>query len=67
MKLKDKLKPEYLKILNQDTNHPHLCDEITTALEEYEYLINLPYGVILSMELLLGNVSSPYNYFNIEV
>ena len=41
MKLKDKLKPEYLKILNQDTNHPNLCDEITTALEKYEYLINL--------------------------
>lgn len=67
MKLKDKLKPEYLKILNQDTNHPNLCDEITTALEKYEYLINLPYGVILSMELLLGSVSSPYNYFNIEI
>lgn len=67
MKLIHKLKPEYLEILKKDTQHPHLCDEITTALEEYEYLIQLPYGIIISMELFLGNVSSPYNYFNIEI
>jgi hypothetical protein len=64
MKLKHKIKPEYLDILNKETKFTNLCDEISNALETYDYLIEVPYGTILTMEMLLGNVSSPYNYFN---
>ena len=64
MKLKHKIKPEYLDILNKETKFTNLCDEISNALETYDYLIEVPYGTILTMEMVLGNVSSPYNYFN---
>ena len=63
MKLKHKIKPEYLDILNKETKFTNLSDEISNALETYDYVIELPYGTILTMELVLGNVSSPYNYF----
>ena len=63
MKLKHKIKPEYLDILNKETKFTNLCDEISNALETYDYLIEVPYGTILTMEMVLGNVSSPYNYF----
>ena len=63
MKLKHKIKPEYLQILNKETEFTNLSDEISNALETYDYVIELPYGTILTMEMLLGNVSSPYNYF----
>ena len=63
MKLKHKIKPEYLQILNKETKFTNLCDEISNALETYDYLIEVPYGTILTMEMVLGNVSSPYNYF----
>jgi len=66
MKLKHKIKPEYLQILNKETEFTYLCDEISNALETYDYLIEVPYGTILTMEMVLGNVSSPYNYFNEE-
>lgn len=64
MKLKHKIKPEYLDILNKETQFTNLCNEISNALETYDYLIEVPYGTILTMEMVLGNVSSPYNYFN---
>lgn len=63
MKLIHKIKPEYLQILNKETEFTNLSDEISNALETYDYVIELPYGTILTMEMLLGNVSSPYNYF----
>jgi len=63
MKLKHKIKPEYLQILNKETEFTNLSDEISNALETYDYVIELPYGTILTMEMVLGNVSSPYNYF----
>ena len=63
MKLIHKIKPEYLQILNKETEFTNLSDEISNALETYDYVIELPYGTILNMEMLLGNVSSPYNYF----
>ncbi len=63
MKLKHKIKPEYLQILNKETEFTNLSDEISNALETYDYVIEIPYGTILTMEMVLGNVSSPYNYF----
>lgn len=63
MKLKHKIKPEYLDILNKETKFTNLCDEISNALETYDFVIEVPYGTILTMEMVLGNVSSPYNYF----
>ena len=38
--------------------------EIAEALEEYQFVIHIPYGVIISMDFLFGNLDSPYNYFN---
>lgn len=63
MKLIDRLKPEFRLVLEQDTNYPHHCEEISEALEKYEYVIHIPYGVIVSMNFLFGNLSSPFNYF----
>lgn len=63
MKLIHKIKPEYLQILNKETEFTNLCNEISNALETYDYVIEIPYGTILTMEMVLGNVSSPYNYF----
>ena len=64
MKLIDRLKPEFRLVLEQDTNYPLYCQEIAEALEEYQYVIHIPYGVIISMDFLFGNLDSPYNYFN---
>ncbi len=64
MKLIDRLKPEFRLVLEQDTEYPEHCEEISQALEKYQYVIHLPYGVIISMDFLFGNSSSAYNYFN---
>lgn len=64
MKLIDRLKPEFRLVLEQDTDYPTHCQEISEALEEYQYVIHIPYGVIISMNFLFGNLYSPYNYFN---
>ena len=64
MKLIDRLKPEFRLVLEQDTDYPKHCQEIAEALEKYQYVIQIPYGVIVSMHFLFGDVFSPFNYFN---
>ena len=65
MKLIDRLKPEYKLILkSDDPKKIHNIKTVTEALESYEYVMYLPYGIVEDMFWLFGGHPSPYRFFN---
>ena len=64
MKLIDRLKGENkAKLAYENLNYPHLVALITDALEKYERVSDLPYGVWQDAKMLMPYLTSPYDLF----
>ncbi len=64
MNLFERLKPEYKDNLETgNTKHPALTGYAVDQLELYEYVRDLPYGLVTDLRFLL-DVDSPYELFN---
>jgi hypothetical protein len=57
MNLLQRLKPEYLKRLNQKSS------KTLIALENEQYVSQLKYYVIIDLQFLLSSPTSPYTFF----
>jgi len=63
MNLFERLKPEYKDNLQYVRNlNPTLTEYAVDQLELYEYVRDLPYGLVTDLRFLL-NVDSPYELF----
>lgn len=64
MNLLQRLKPEYKAELDAaNVKFPSLVGYITDALEKYDFIKNVPYGVIVDLKFLLNTPVSPYELF----
>jgi len=64
MKLIDKLTGENkAKLAYENLRFPLLVGKITNALEKYEYVEDLPYGIWRDAKMLMPYLSSPYEMF----
>jgi hypothetical protein len=64
MNLLHRLKPEYVKRLNQKSDdYTELVSNTLIALENEQYVSQLKYYVIVDLQFLLNNPTSPYNFF----
>jgi hypothetical protein len=65
MNLLQRLKPEYKSELDlANVKFSRLIGYITDALEDKEFVKDLPYGVVSDLKFLLNAVGSPYELFN---
>ena len=63
MNLFERLKPEYKdKLETGNVKHPALTGYAVHQLELYEYVRDLPYGLVTDLRFLL-DVDSPYELF----
>jgi len=65
MNLLQRLKPEYQTELDSaNVKFPSLVGYITDALENKDFIKDVPYGVIVDLKFLLNTPISPYELFN---
>jgi hypothetical protein len=63
MNLLQRLKPEYSENLNlENIKHPDLVGFTIDRLENYDYVGDIPYSLVLDLKFLL-DVNSPYELF----
>ena len=63
MNLFERLKPEYKDNLETgNTKHPALVGYAVDQLELYEFVRDMPYGLVIDLKFLL-KVDSPYELF----
>ena len=63
MNLFERLKPEYKdKLETGNVNHPALTGYAVDQLELYEFVRDMPYGLVTDLRFLL-DVDSPYELF----
>ena len=63
MNLFERLKPEYKdKLETGNTKHPELVGYVVDQLELYQYVRDMPYGLVTDLRFLL-DVDSPYELF----
>jgi hypothetical protein len=64
MNLFEKLKPQYKdKLETGNVKHPDLVGYAVEQLEIYEFVRDMPYGLVTDLRFLL-NIDSPYELFN---
>ncbi len=65
MNLLHRLKPEYVKRLNQKSDdYTELVSNTLIALENEQYVSQLKYYVIIDLQFLLSSPTSPYTFFS---
>jgi len=63
MNLFERLKPEYKdKLETGNIKHPELVGYAVDKLELYEFIRDMPYGLVIDLKFLL-EVDSPYELF----
>jgi len=63
MNLFERLKPEYKdKLETGNTKHPALVGYAVDHLELYEFVRDMPYGLVIDLKFLL-EVDSPFELF----
>ena len=63
MNLFERLKPEYKdKLETGNIKHPALVGYAVDQLELYEFIRDMPYGLVIDLKFLL-EVDSPYELF----
>lgn len=63
MNLFERLKPEYKdKLETRNIKHPELAGYAVDQLELYEFIKDMPYGLVIDLKFLL-EVDSPYELF----
>lgn len=64
MTLLERLRPYYEERLTKaNLEYPNLVATISDALEEVEFITDLKYGTVMDLNLICGNVPSPFYYF----
>lgn len=62
-----KLKPPYLAILERrNVEYPAFIGCLIDEIEELEYVSDMKWETFSDLKTVLGNVDTPFDYFNVE-